>query len=240
MSVVDEFRTRQPAAPQGGSVLWPTLGAAAAFLVGGAFVLGWGSLSREWPNVVASVGERFKPPPGAAPAVRLGNASTAPLLRTCLKTEEAFDAPGMDVGAFYKMMHAGSLFSRLPISAARLDTNSGPTVYLFGTIAECALARPASLCDPDNRALVVEAVGDFMAHVEKFEERLAKLSPMDRFATERSAKLQPGLKGRILGRLADRLRDGRLMAADFGYLAHPEVKRIAKETAPAPDACAKP
>jgi hypothetical protein len=240
MSVVDEFRTRRPVAQSGGNSLWLVLGTAAAFLLGGTFVLGYGSISREWPNVVAYVGEWFKPSPSviASASVRLGNASTAPLLRTCLASErDAFDAPGMDAGAFYKMVHAGTLISRLPISPASLGHGSGYAVYLFGKIADCALARPASLCDPDNRALAVEAVGDFITHIGRFEARLAKLAPMERFRVERSAKLEPGLKGRVLGRLADRVREGRLAASDFGYLSDPEVKSLVRGIPPAANSC---
>jgi hypothetical protein len=240
MSVVDEFRTRRPVAQSGGTSLWSILGTAAAFLLGGAFVLGYGSVSREWPNVVAYVGEWFKPTPSvvASASVRLGNASTAPLLRTCLAAElDALNAPGMDVGAFYKMMRADNWILRLPVSVASLDRNSGPEAYLFGKIAECALSRPASLCDPDNRAVAVEAVGDFMTHVARFEAQSAKLPLMERFERERSAKLEPGLKGRILGRLADRVREGRLAASDFGYLSDPEVKTVVRGMSPAPDPC---
>jgi hypothetical protein len=237
MSVLDEFRTKQPLEERK-SPLWSILGIVAAFVVGGALEIGWESLSRDRPGLFASAGEWFKQgfSAGASTSViRLGNPRTAPLLRSCFRARlEELDAPGLEAPLLYGIMHE-SLKVRHP--GDRSDRVAIAAQH--GRLADCVSAESAALCDIDNRALVIEATGDFLTALVDAEVELARLSPAERAKRERGAEFDSRVKDRILGRLAGRVREGRLTVADFGYRAHPEVKQAIKAAGPAPDTCAK-
>ena len=103
---------------------------------------------------------------------------------------------------------------------------------ILGLIAECVFNKDAAeLCDANNRALAVDAIG---SHVRHADSVLAQPNV--------SASLQlsqlAALKERVIVGVRGHLRDGSLIAADFGMFAPDEVRRIARETKPIRNACA--
>jgi hypothetical protein len=93
-------------------------------------------------------------------------------------------------------------------------------------IAECVFNKDAAeLCDSNNRALAVDAVGRHLRHADSV---LAQPNVTASLQISRLA----ALKERVIVGFRGHLRDGSFIAADFGMFAPDEVRRIARDTKP--------
>jgi hypothetical protein len=231
---------------------------AGAFAVGGLLVFGWHFVPAATPsttvrNSSTPLGAEVKI---AATSNRLGNASQAPLLRTCItsrvmsagqtsyesrlgpRQRNPRNAPDLpypgDPAKGYAMLQtadtaarAAALFNEPVGNGAVAELSS-----ILGMIAECVFNKDAAeLCDSNNRALAVDAVGRHVRHADSV------LGQPNVTASLQISRLA-ALKERVIVGLRGHLRDGSLIAADFGMFAPGEVRRIARETKPIRDACA--
>src|SRR5438445_972483 len=104
---------------------------------------------------------------------RLGRAQTAPILRTCLtRILNPGRNESIDTSATYDMLKAGSMQASMQAFAGRSNPGGGPwagnrTVGFaaaWGELATCIYGQDdRELCDPDNRAAMVEATTKFFA-----------------------------------------------------------------------------
>jgi hypothetical protein len=235
------------------------LSVAGAFAVGGLLVFGWQFVPTATPSTTvrdSSTSLGAAEVKIAATSDRLGNASNAPLLRTCMtsrlmsagqasyesrlgpRQRNPRNAPDLpfpgDPAQGYAMLQTADTAAR---AAALFNepVGTGALVQLssiLGLIAECVFNKDAAeLCDANNRALAVDAIG---SHVRHADSVLAQSNV--------SANLQlsqlAALKERVIVGFRGHLRDGSLIAADFGMFAPDEVRRIARETKPIRNACA--
>jgi len=243
MSIVDEFRSNPSPPSRDGGALSLAIGVAAAFARGVGLVWGWNAHGHRLgaaPAAQAHAAIAPKPATIAASDARLGRARASRLLSACLGGEVLGALhPEMgkgDPGAFYDLMRAGDLGVRI-MDVAGAPHSSAIVSPFLAPVAECALARGAALCEPDNRALAVETVGELVVQFGRAEARLAKVPPMERFEQERRVDVRA--KARALNALAEQARAGRLILSDFGWFPHPEVVEIFVKHKPHRDGCAK-
>jgi hypothetical protein len=118
----------------------------------------------------------------------------------------------------------------------------------WGEIADCVYRQNArALCEPNNRALAVEAAASVVREVnaltapQQSESSFAKTyAAVNGAATiKRNIDQLRDIKDRVLTGLRARLQDGRLIAADFGYLPQADLKRVLQDTKPTRNGCAE-
>jgi hypothetical protein len=160
---------------------------------------------------------------------RLGRPETAPVLRTCIARMVDFGrrAEKIEPGAVYSMLKAGSMQASMSALAGRSDPWTGnQTVMLaasWGELASCIYAQDdRELCDPDNRAAMVEATTKFFAFTKQTETSKPPISARD-------AQVLSNFGDRLSNALKNHRRYGTLVASDFGSLAPPEITRIMSE-----------
>ena len=116
---------------------------------------------------------------------------------------------------------------------------------IWADVADCVYRQNGwTLCDPDNRALAVEAANTFIRQLgtaNKVDRPEAKDSRSSRVGTNRDYILQSAhsAKGRILDGLRNQVAEGRLISSDFGMFAPVEVLQVVRDTKPMRDGCAK-
>jgi hypothetical protein len=233
MSTGREMREQfAPSAPERSGVLTTLLVGIVAFAIGAAAIVVWKRVAASSAPAGAALTE------AAAPRFagnRLGRAEQAPLLRTCIK----FDLPnGMSPDMLYTFITTAGTVGRIApaLGVKELDTR-GQLTEFWKMIAECVYQQNSwHLCDRDNRALAVAATSAFIrdaAHVAAppiVRLRADQMSPGD----------GPRATQRVLDALRMRVRNGQLIAADFGWLAPPEIKAVLNETRTVANACDKP
>jgi hypothetical protein len=118
----------------------------------------------------------------------------------------------------------------------------------WGEIADCVYRQNGrALCDPNNRALAVEAAtsllreADLLAAPKRSDSSFAKTQEaLDSSASvKRNLAQMRDMKDRVLTGLRARLQDGRLIAGDFGYFPAGDIKRLLQENKPDRNACAE-
>jgi len=214
-----------------------------AFIAGGLLVFGWQLVPAATLTGGAPSGSRQGEIAVPASAGRLGQASAAPLLRSCLTHRDLYVASAarpwtLDAGGASGAYKAIESISAAAHTTALLGQQPGPGATIrfatiWGRIAECVYNQDApALCDIDNRALAVDSLNNFVRHSYRAAADVAN--------TRASVELNQigGIKERLMVVLRSHLRDGALVAADFGIFASDEVRRIGRDAKPARDVCA--
>ena len=172
-----------------------------------------------------------------ADANRLGRPEVAPVVRSCIfrVVDVGPDAAKMEPSAGYFILKAGSMQA----SVAALVGKPGPrsdnqTAFLaikWGELAGCIYAQDdRELCDPDNRAAMVEATTKFFAFAKQAEASKPPI-PAD------EARVIENLGDKLLDALKNHRRYGTLVASDFSSFAAPEITRIMREEKETRDIC---
>jgi hypothetical protein len=189
-----------------------------------------------------------------AGASRIGRAEAAALLRTCLP-RAALGMAGdhqMEPADLYRMLQAGSHVARVAAVAGVPQNAADPLAFaaLWGEVADCVFRQNGwMLCDPDNRALAVEAANTFVRQVgiaettkpdnSEFQKTLAQIQGNDPGRRAYAMTTARASKDRVLATLRSRVQEGRLTAGDFGYFAPADVKLALRSVKPTRDACAQ-
>jgi hypothetical protein len=257
MSSIHELRAelaRRPPESTGKKTI--VLGILGAFLAGGLLVFGWQLFPAATPvagiaNVKPSGQPEITIP---ASSGRLGQASSAPILLQCMSrvvtshwtyrtgpkevrgSRSSFrdeDVEAINAAAMYAILQAGKT-AAMGLTLTGMD---GPANVLlaskWGELAECVYNQDgAALCDRNNRALAVESVTN---HVRNANRALADAGNT---SANRHVSQLRALNERVMAALRTQLRDGVVIAADFGMVAPDEIKRAAGTTKPMRDVCA--
>ena len=245
MSIVREMRERQgmSAAPERSGLMGTVLIGCAAFAIGAAAIVGW----KMWPARNAPAATVAGNQPGPAPAVasdaapkfsgkRLGEAEQAPLLATCIKHDD-FGGFGDNPNpqAAYALMKTLGAGVRIATLIGAETGNGGQLVDNWRIIAECVYRQNSwSLCHPDNRVLAIESAGAFVrgANAVLADPPKGRGGP----ATVRE---YTQARERILDALRTRIRNGYLIADDFGPVQPAEIKALLAGTKTIANGCAK-
>lgn len=259
MKIVHEMRERQAFEPPKSSSPLPIiLGAVIAFgigLLGVSGIIKMPAFNQAPKTMAVSV------PPGAAsdskaPVVieqtsnRTGRAETAPLIKACVPLQKLGISRDVSIesGDIYRLLWAASSMSRVAAAAGIKQKAIDDVEFtaIWADVADCVYRQNGwTLCDPDNRALAVEAANTFMRQLAA-ATKADKPDPKDprsviRSGTNRDYVLQSAqsAKGRILDGLRNQVSEGRLIASDFGMFAPAEVLQVVRETKVMRDGCAK-
>jgi hypothetical protein len=101
----------------------------------------------------------------------------------------------------------------------------------WGELANCIYAQDdRELCDPDNRAAMVEATTKFFAFAKQAQAYKPPISASD-------ARVIENISDRLVNALKNHRRYGTLLAADFGSFAPPEIMRVMREETQTRDIC---
>jgi hypothetical protein len=180
-------------------------------------------------------------------AIRLGSADAAPLLKVCVPFAKTGDGQDGGRGEAYRALQSASSMSRVAALAGIKHKEIDDTQFaaIWGEIADCVYRQSGwMLCDPDNRALAVEAAGTFIRQLatadkaEKFVEgrNIGQHGPNGEpraYALQNAA----AVKGRVLSGVRSQVAEGRLTVSDFGMLVPSEITQIIRETKVSRNAC---
>jgi hypothetical protein len=185
---------------------------------------------------------------------RMGNAEKANVLLSCvprhklgLNGEFGRKIESADI---YRILQAGTTMSRVASIAGQPGTvDDTAFASLWADVADCAMAQNGwTLCDPDNRALAVEATLNLVRQVKAAATPRAE-SDFDKVATKVGLKRKQSreyqlyaaraTRDRVLDNLRMRVQEGRFVASDFGYFPPEEVSKVLKQTKTTRDACAE-
>lgn len=132
---------------------------------------------------------------------------------------------------------AGTLQANVTSLAGKRDAWAGNQKLSlatgWGELATCIYAQDdRELCDPDNRAAMVEATTKFFSFAKQTEMSQPPISSRD-------AQVLANFSDRLLNALKNHRRYGTLVAGDFGGFASPEIARIMREEKQTSDICKK-
>jgi hypothetical protein len=172
-----------------------------------------------------------------ADANRLGRPEVAPVVRSCIFSvvDVGPDAMKMEPSAGYFILKAGSMQASVSAMVGKPDQRSEFRTALlaikWGELASCIYAQDdRELCDPDNRAAMVEATTKFFAFAKQTEASKPPIPADD-------ARVIENLGDKLLGALKNHRRYGTLVAADFSSFAAPEIMRVMREEKDTRDIC---
>lgn len=186
---------------------------------------------------------------------RLGNAEKANVLLSCVPRHKL--GLGGDFGRkiepadIYKILQAGTQITRVAAAFAPQPgmIDSSPFASLWADVADCAMAQNGwTLCDPDNRALAVEATINLVREVKSasvpraestFENVATKAGLKRKQSREYQIYAARATRDRVLDNLRMRVQEGRFVSGDFGYFAPSEISDIFGKTVATRDACAE-
>lgn len=213
---------------------------AVAFIGGFLVVGGWiwapqiSSLMPGFSSGVSSVGSGGS---WFADANRLGRPETAPVVRTCIFRVLDFgpDVTKLEPSAAYFILKAGSMGASVSTlvgkSAPRSENQTVVLASKWGELAGCIYAQDdRELCDPDNRAAMVEATTKFFAFAKQTQASKPPISAGD-------ARVIENISDRLLHALKNHRRYGTLVAADFSSFAPSEIMRVMREETQTRDIC---
>lgn len=257
-SIIDQIREQQAwEQPKKSSPVGFIAGTVAAFAAGIVLVMSWGSLPSLSSRGVSASTQTAAPAPGKQPDIsiptggRLGSAAESNLLRTCAPA--GFDrGSNMQKKEIYNLLQASSQMLTAASMMGMQQEMSGMGMKQFavmwGDVADCVFRQNGwVLCDPDNRALAVEAVSAFVRQTaiaaapevdSDFNKVVAKLQGKRRQAIEHAIHNTRATRERVLATLKMRAQEGRFIASDFGFFAPAEVMQTVRDAKPASDACA--
>lgn len=254
-SIIDQIREQQAwEQPKKSSSLGFIVGTIAAFGAGVIGVIAWGGLpALSIKGLTAgsqqAVVSHNKPADVSIPSRgRLGNASESKLLRACMPAEmSAASMAGMDSKALYGILQTTNQMMSIAAVAGAPDTATGAKAFssMWAEVADCVFRQNGYvLCDPDNRALAVEAVSALIkqsalaAAPERDSEFTKVKNPRSKLALEQAMYKVRAVRERVLESLKVRAQEGRFIASDFGFFAPGEVMQAVKSVKPTGDACA--
>lgn len=174
---------------------------------------------------------------------RIGSAEAAPLLKMCVPPSRTSDAGHDEV---YRMLQSVSSISRVAALAGIKQQVVDDTQFavMWSQIADCVYHQNGSaLCNPDNRALAVEAASAFvrqLAAADKLQHLVdSRARPFGMSGDQRARALRnaAAIKERVLSGIRTQVSEGRLTASDFGMLVPSEISRVVRETKANRDAC---
>ena len=247
MSIIREMRERQTmtAAPERSGLAGTLLIGCAAFAIGALAIAGW----KMWPGAKAARAttavttqpiQAGNTPAAAPPAFsgkRLGEAEHAPLLATCIKHDDfgGFgDAPNPQ--AAYSLMKTLGTGLRIATLIGAETGKGDQLIDNWRIIAECVYRQNSwSLCHPDNRVLAIESAGAFIRGAGA-----VLADPPKGRAGPALVRDYTQARERILDALRTRVRNGYLIADDFGPVQPPEIKAILAQTQTVANGCTKP
>ena len=275
-SIIDELREKRDWEQRKSSGLVPLmLGVMVAFAVGGVLAFGYLKmpfLAGSSGTSSATTGQAVKVP--SFGGGRLGHAEKAQILRTCAPLSRLGFSSRMgggpnelEPGDIYRLLQAGSSISSLAAASGVRQSGAEATGFtsLWGEVADCIFRQNGwSLCDPDNRALAVEATTAFFRHfsqatagkpdtpigsAEKAFAQVradidASLDKIDRRSSSSTSSAQYRMqmarqqRDRVLSGLRSRASEGRLISSDFGMFAPNDIGQVFKDVKPTRDACA--
>jgi hypothetical protein len=211
-----------------------------AFVGGFLAVGGWiwaPQISRLVPSFSSATSSAGSGGAWFADANRLGRPEVAPVVRSCIfrVVDVGPDATKMEPSAGYFILKAGSMQANVSAMIGKSDRwSENRTINLatsWGQLANCIYAQDdRELCDPDNRAAMVEATTKFFAFAKQVEASKPPI-PAD------EARVIENLGDKLLGALKNHRRFGTLVAADFSSFAAPEIMRIMREEKETRDIC---
>lgn len=261
MSKIQELRARGIQAQTGSSSWLPMIaGGIAAFAAGMLLVMAAGWLpSFNLANLTGKKPATQTAAENSAPAPkfegeRLGRASTAPLLKQCVPLAMFGIDPDMKIQSadIYQILKMGSQAVKFAKIAGieQQGFDDGGFATMWGSVADCVYRQNGwALCDPDNRALAVEAIGTFFGQAGGAGKK-GEASPGS-FAQVQSTLRGGGggpdfspaairaAKDRVLAGLRNRLENGYLISSDFGFFAPTEVKDVVSSTKTIRNGCAQ-
>ena len=171
---------------------------------------------------------------------RLGDASESKLLRTCMPSAMGpANMAGMDNKGLYNLLSATNQMMTFAVAAGAQDTATGAKAFssMWAEVADCVFRQNGYvLCEPDNRALAVEAVSAFVKQSAMAAAPQATTTSSPR--TEMMMQKVRATRERVLEALKVRAQEGRLIASDFGFFTPSEVMQAVKSAKPTSDACA--
>jgi hypothetical protein len=264
-SIIDQIREQQAwEAPKRSSKAGLVVGVLAAFGIGILLVVGWGALPQlSIRGLTAGGTQKFiavpaegssAPASTAAPAKevsiptggRIGIASESNLLKTCLPNT---GIPGMGKKDIYNLLQTTSQMMTMGAIMGQ-DAAVGAKGYsmMWASVTDCVFRQNGyMLCDPDNRALAVEAISTFIRQTQMaaapekdsdFVKVMATVQGPRRQALEHAMYRVRATRERVLDTLKVRAQEGRFIAADFGFFTPGEVMAAVRAGKPTADACA--
>ena len=173
-----------------------------------------------------------------ADANRLGRPEVAPVVRSCIfrVVDVGPDAMKMEPSAGYFILKAGSMQASVSAMVGKPEDSRSEfrtvlSAIKWGELATCIYAQDdRELCDPDNRAAMVEATTKFFAFAKQAEASKPPILADD-------ARVIENLGDKLLGALKNHRRYGTLVAADFSSFAAPEIMRVMREEKETRDIC---
>ncbi len=247
MKLVQEMRERQTfQQPKKTNLLPMILGVVMAFGIGAAGVGALVDASRFtslWNDETVALPSALKSEASIDDSrARDGAAEAALLLRTCFPFSKLGIAAEqiMPTTEIYKKMQMASQMMRVAAMAGLEKESAGGVefAWLWGNVADCVYRQNGwALCNPDNRALAIEAASTFLrqlqaAEKEKAVEKFDNTNAGARRRQDRAYALQNAnaIKDRVLSSLRYRVAEGRLNASDFGMFAPSEIAQIVRDT----------
>ncbi len=181
---------------------------------------------------------------------RTGRAETAPLIKVCIPLQRLGIGrdQAIESGDIYRILWAASSMSRVAAAAGIKQKAIDDVEFaaIWADVADCIYRQNGwVLCDPDNRALAVEAANTFVrqltAAAKSDKSDTKEAVRMMRQGMNRDYALQnaQSTKGRIMDGLKHQVSEGRLIASDFGMFAPAEVLQVVHDTKVVRDGCAK-
>ncbi len=267
-SIIDQIREQQAwEQPKKKSSAGFIAGTVAAFAAGIVLVMSWGALPSLSTKGVSAASQQAAAPaaPGKQAEIsiptgsRLGNAAESNLLRTCMPAEMGFDGgPNAPKKELYRILQISGQLSRVANIAQikQSAVDSGGVATLWSQVADCVYRQNGwALCDPDNRALAVEAASSLSRLVDAalaakpepagpngaprtFAQVRAELDGRRAASPQAQAQSARAVKDRVIATLKMRAQEGRFIASDFGFFAPAEVMQAVKSAKPTSDACA--
>ena len=225
------------------------IGTIAAFAAGILLVMSFGAFPSLSPKALfasktAVVAHNKQASTSIPTGGRLGDASESKLLRTCMPSSmgAASSMGGMDNKALYNLLSVSNQMMTIAV-ASGADTAAGAKAFstMWAEVADCVFRQNGYvLCEPDNRALAVEAVTALVKQsaFAAAPQATTTLSPRSNQALEQKMHKVRATRERVLETLKTRVQEGRLISSDFGFFAPGEISRIMKDTKPTSDACA--
>jgi hypothetical protein len=173
-----------------------------------------------------------------ADANRLGRPEVAPVVRSCIfrVVDVGPDAAKMEPSAGYFILKAGSMQASVSAMVGKTEDSRSEfrtvlSAIKWGELATCIYAQDdRELCDPDNRAAMVEATTKFFAFAKQAEASKSSIPAGE-------ARTIENFSDKLLDALKNHRRYGTLVAADFSSFAAPEIMRIMREEKETRDIC---
>jgi hypothetical protein len=244
-SIIDQIREQQAwEQPKKRGSVGFIAGTIAAFAGGILLVMSFGwfpSLSPKalWaPKQQAIVSHNKPAEVSISSRGRLGDASESKLLRSCMPSSMD-GVGGMDNKGLYNLLSATNQMMSIAVASGAQNTATGAKAFssMWGEVADCVFRQNGYvLCEPDNRALAVEAVTAFVKQSAFAATPQATTASSPRM--EQMMSKVRSTRGRVLETLKVRVQEGRLISSDFGFFAPGEISQIFNDTKPTSDACA--